>query len=950
MLPIQDQNEKRTGEPARTPKVLAEGRRSLIRPADGTAAAFLVPVLVMVIIFIQRKIFPFGEESFLRTDMYHQYAPFFSEFQYKLQNGGSLLYSWDVGMGINFSALYAYYLASPFNWLLLICPKKLVIEFMTYMIVAKIGLCGLTMHYYLRKHYRTDSFGTAFFGILYALSGYLAAYSWNIMWLDCIFLFPIIMLGLEKLVHYGEWKLYCIALGLSILSNYYISIMICIFMVIYFGVLLVLEGWRGFRQLFLSGLRFGAASLGAGGLSACVLLPEVLALQSTASGSSTFPKTFSSYFSIIDMVARHIGNVDVEIGLDHWPNIYCGVAVLMFFLLYLACRRIPVREKIVYCSLMLFFYLSFSVNVLNFLWHGFHYPNSLPCRQSFIYIALLLSMCCHAYLKLDEIPWKHIVLAFWGAVAFVLVAEQTVEEKDFHFIVFYVAIFFLALYMGLLYLYRRGANRNVLALLALGLVSMEGAINMTTTSITVTSRTSYLRDNEDVRILLDEIAPKDTFYRIEKMTRKTKNDGAWMNFPTVSLFSSVANADLSKLFKQFGCESSTNAYSITGSTPLINSLFSVRYGLYTGIPDDFPLLSYMGESGDTYLYENAYTLPLGFMVPMELEYDLAPENGNPAEVQNRLASILGGSPVLSDAWGDVNGQTFRFTPERDGDYYIYVINKNVDEVTINRDGETKKFDHVKRGFFLELGWCLAGQEITASCTGSEVMDARAYRFEENALGEIYEQVKDGGMTVTLWRDTAIEGKVLAKEDGLFFTSIPYDKGWTVTVDGQEVKGRKLMNAFLGFDLPAGEHELSFRYYPPGLKAGMAVSAFAVLAVAFAAWQDKKRPRPKEMGWEEGQKEEEKEEGFKASGNLKEGFGETEKSRGRKASQKKSRFPELDWLDDEPEEGIEDEEDLGEEGGWDNWILEDVEPGDEGKNGRQENQNTGKEEAGKENRL
>ena len=157
MLPIQDQNEKRTGEPARTPKVLAEGRRSLIRPADGTAAAFLVPVMVMVIIFIQRKIFPFGEESFLRTDMYHQYAPFFSEFQYKLQNGGSLLYSWDVGMGINFSALYAYYLASPFNWLLLICPKKLVIEFMTYMIVAKIGLCGLTMHYYLRKHYRTFS-------------------------------------------------------------------------------------------------------------------------------------------------------------------------------------------------------------------------------------------------------------------------------------------------------------------------------------------------------------------------------------------------------------------------------------------------------------------------------------------------------------------------------------------------------------------------------------------------------------------------------------------------------------------------------------------------------------------------------------------------------------------------------------------------------------------------
>lgn len=59
----------------------------------------------MLIIFAQRGIFPFGEESFLRTDMYHQYAPFFAEFQDKLTHGGSLLYSWNIGMGVNFAAL-----------------------------------------------------------------------------------------------------------------------------------------------------------------------------------------------------------------------------------------------------------------------------------------------------------------------------------------------------------------------------------------------------------------------------------------------------------------------------------------------------------------------------------------------------------------------------------------------------------------------------------------------------------------------------------------------------------------------------------------------------------------------------------------------------------------------------------------------------------------------------
>ena len=90
-------------------------RSTLIRPGDGLVIAFFVPVVIMIIIFIQRGIFPFGEESFLRTDMYHQYAPFFSEFQHKLRTGGSLLYSWDVGMGVNFAALYAYYLASPLN-------------------------------------------------------------------------------------------------------------------------------------------------------------------------------------------------------------------------------------------------------------------------------------------------------------------------------------------------------------------------------------------------------------------------------------------------------------------------------------------------------------------------------------------------------------------------------------------------------------------------------------------------------------------------------------------------------------------------------------------------------------------------------------------------------------------------------------------------------------------
>ena len=353
--------------PARKKTGVRTAGRGMIRPGDGLLAAFFVPVMVLLIIFIQRGIFPFGEESFLRTDMYHQYAPFFSEFQYKLTHGGSLLYSWDVGMGVNFSALYAYYLASPLNWLLILCPKSLVIEFMTYSIVIKTGLSGLAMAWYLRKHCHTRDFGIAFFGIFYALSGYMAAYSWNIMWLDCIILFPLIVLGLERLVREGKGLMYCMALGLSILSNYYISIMTCIFMVLYFGALLVLDEDMNWEKFIGRTFRFAVYSLLAGGLAAAVLLPEIYVLQSTASGDVSFPKTVSEYFPIFDMLARHIGNVQTETGLDHWPNLYCGVAVLMFFVLYLACSKIRAKEKVVTCTLLLFFLASFSINVLNFI-------------------------------------------------------------------------------------------------------------------------------------------------------------------------------------------------------------------------------------------------------------------------------------------------------------------------------------------------------------------------------------------------------------------------------------------------------------------------------------------------------------------------------------------------------------------------------------------------------
>ncbi len=808
----------------------------LLHSADALIAAFAIPVVIMLIIFVQRGIFPFGEETFLRTDMYHQYAPFFSEFQYKLTHGGSLLYSWDVGMGVNFSALYAYYLASPVNWLLFLCPKGLVIEFMTYQIVLKIGLCGLSMAYYLRKHCRTNDFGIAFFGIFYALSGYMAAYSWNIMWLDCIILFPLIVLGLERLVKDGKGMLYCLALGLSILSNYYISIMTCIFMVLYFIALLVLDEEMHWEKFVGRGFQFAVYSLLSGGLAAVVLLPEIFALQMTASGDMSFPKTFSQYFPIFDMIARHIGNVETEIGLDHWPNVYCGVAVLMFFILYLLCKRISAKEKAVYCVMLLFFFASFSFNILNFIWHGFHYPNSLPCRQSYIYIFLVLFVCYRAYMYLRDTPWKYVTAAFAGAVVFVLLAQKLVTEDHFHFIVYYVAILFLALYLGAIALYQKGERYYFPALFyALAVVSIEAAVNTAVTSVTTTSRTAYTDDNAAVEELVDTLQPNDTFFRVEKVTRKTKNDGAWMHFPSVSLFSSTANADLSELFKKLGCESSTNAYSITGSTPLIDALFSVKYGLYSEKPEDTSMRTAIGEQDGIWLYQNNDTLPVGFYVAPDFESRWDLETGNPADVQNSLADAVGAEQVLNLVLDTTEGSDLTFTPETGGEYYAYVGNKKIEKVTATTWKGTKTFTNVDRGYLLELGYCAAGEAVTLTAEDSkEEMWADVYRFSENGLGSVTAKLSAHPWNLTSWTDTSLKGSISCDQEGWLFTTIPFDAGWKITVDGREQEPEKVLDSFVGIWLSAGNHTVSMEYTPKGLIPGTLISAASAVLLALIA--------------------------------------------------------------------------------------------------------------------
>lgn len=362
-------------------------KKSILNSNFTYLAAFVLPVIMMMALYYTRGIFPWGNECYLRSDMYHQYAPFFSELWHKIRNGESLTYSWNIGMGTNFTSLFAYYLASPSNWFVALFPQKYTIEIMNAFIILKIAGSSLSLTYYLTKRNNNKHVIAAIFGMFYGMSGFIAAYSWNIMWLDCVILIPLIMLGLERLVNENRCIFYCITLGLCIFTNYYIAIMVCLSVVIYYVVLMIAyNGIKSPMQYVKKFINFCVYSLLAGGLGACLLLPEFYTFSLSASSDTTFPDKLISYFSILSMLTRQLINIPVHLGLDHLPNIYCGVAVFVLLPLYIMCSKVNAREKIGKCVILLIFLTAFNLNIPNYIWHGMHFPNSLPCRQSFIYI------------------------------------------------------------------------------------------------------------------------------------------------------------------------------------------------------------------------------------------------------------------------------------------------------------------------------------------------------------------------------------------------------------------------------------------------------------------------------------------------------------------------------------------------------------------------------------
>ena len=695
--------------------------------------AFLIPFFGMLGVMLISQYEPFGKYSMLYSDCYHQYYPFFLAFREALRSGDSILYSWSVGMGMDYLGLISYYLASPLNLLSVIVPEKWLLEYFSLLTPARLGLAGLFFAIFLKKIFHRDDISIAVFGGFYGLCAWAMGYLWNVMWLDTFALLPLVALGTVMLLRDRKFILYTVTLFLSVYSNYYIGFFTCIFVLLLFVVYQICR-WPGFKRFFLDLCRIAVFSLLAIGMTAILTLPAFTALQTTQSSVNNFPTGFrlniadeNTWKGLLDAMRQVAGNMfgGVEPTFkEGLPNLYCGVGTVFLALLYLLTKHVKLRDKIAAVVLLIFFMLSVIIRQLDYIWHGFHFTNMIPYRFTFLFSFVVLFMAYRAWTIRGSFRLWQVAVAGVLSVALMCCSNligQWDGQASWVFLAYSAG--FLLVYLGVMFygqlpvevseeadeveiqelraaLFHRRTMASWILLAVMGLELFANllnfGLNFTGTAVSnypkstnyAASMIRYMKEREDDTL----------FYRAETAHAQTLNDGALNGYNGVSAFTSSANVKVTEFMKAlgYGAKNTYNRYCHEEASPVSNLFLGIKYMIERdGKDKESAYFENIHSYGNVSLLENRAYLPLGFLTEAELA-DLNFKSGSTGfRFQNELMKAAAG--VDYDVWkivsGDrltIEGMDVTITEENSNGYCAYSNGINGSAVryfyTVDSDG------------------------------------------------------------------------------------------------------------------------------------------------------------------------------------------------------------------------------------------------------------------------
>ena len=671
--------------------------------------AFIIPIVSIMMIQLCGGYQPFGNRSMLYSDMYHQYYPFFVSFRQALRNGESLLYNWNVGMGMEYLGLISYYLASPLNLLSVLVPEGWLLGYFSLLVPMKLGFASLFFAILLKKLFGKDDFSLCVFGAFYGLCAWALGFQWNVMWLDTFALLPLVTLGAIRLLRDKRCTLYTMTLFLSIFVNYYIGLFTCIFIFLFFFCYEICR-WKGFGRFFRDLCRIAVFSALAIGMTAILELPTLAALQNTQSSVNQFPKTFrlniadeNTMLGLLDAMRQVAGNVGGGLELNFkegLPNLYCGVGMVLLSFLFLTAREVKLREKICCVILLLFFMVSFIIRQLDYIWHGFHFTNMIPYRFSFLYSFVVLYMAYRAWLMRNSFkPWQLIVGGVLSAGVFAcsdLRTDLVFAVYNWGFLVLYVLVFMYSMALPRKAVKPNETNDSLIGdvwevepgiptleeaeiqaeeekkqhrrrqtvacgMLA-GIAALEIILNVVNFGIRFpyTAAADYPRGTESAASIFRYMKEREdeVFYRTEVTHIQTLNDGALNGYYGISTFTSSANVRVTKFMKAlgYGAKDTYNRYCFETGSPVANLFMGLKYMVERDHkPAENAYFEQLHYNGKVYLLENEYYLPLGFLAEEELADVDFSGNLNCIDFQSKLLQAAAG----------VDGKVWQFIPRAD---------------------------------------------------------------------------------------------------------------------------------------------------------------------------------------------------------------------------------------------------------------------------------------------
>ena len=789
-------------------------------------SSFLLSTLLMALVLLGNSIYPGSTRTMLVTDMAQQYMPFLASLRYLGKGDNSIFFNWSHSLGGNYLGLFAYYLASPFSWLTLLFDLQHMPEAIYLLTLLKIGLCGLTFSIFLDRGVTKKQGNPVIilFSCCYALMSYNILYCVCIMWLDVIILFPLILLGVERLLQGKRGGLYLITITLAFLTNYYLSYIVGIFTVIYlfYRLFCTWEKGKGREQLYIL-LRFALNTLLGAGLAMPLLLPTILDLRMGRTVLEENAHSMLFNFSFWKMFTKLASSqYDTIQNLPALPSLFCGTVMIFLTILFFVQKKHTWKDKLGAFAILAFLLLSFWFVPLDKAWHGFQYPSWFPYRYAFTFSTMMLLL---SYRALEEIP---IAKYKTGTLIYRMLCIFTAVELFFN-----------------------GSN-------VIGGLDKECHYLM---------RFDYEDILNPTEILVTQMKSMDDgLYRADKDYQLGLNDSMMLDYNSLTHSSSTFHYMADQFTAKLGLAQLDWWNMNYGSTLLTDSLLGVKYRFAEHLLPEYWI--FHGREQWYSLYENPYALPIAYVVDDSCVNAQIDWTENPFANQNLLLQKLSGTnteaflPLSSEAEYGEEAFTCSFTVQEAGDYYLRLhatqtklsdeekmaleewlnslneveaakIRKERLGTLIVNDTKTESYFDPKQNCNTYLGHYEAGETVTIELDHHGLATVDGYdlgRLDTEALTDTLTGMAGKGMTVTSHGNGSFAGTVTASEGEALFTSLPYDKGFTVKVDGVKTDYTSFADTFVIIPLPAGTHEISISYLSPGVLPGIAVALATLICI------------------------------------------------------------------------------------------------------------------------